>query len=226
LTSTAFSLRGTTVLRNDQRLLDAVDLSLPIGEPLIISGANGSGKTTLLRVLAGLMRISAGEGEVLGHPLPLSGSARRRVTAALDEPAFWPWMTAQSTLRTVADLSGRPAPDVGSILAEVGLDSSRFAIRRSKRVGRYSQGMRKRLQVACALAVAGDLLLVDEPTTSLDDEGRELVWEALRRRSERSTTVVVTTHDEDACDRLNARRVLLEGGRVLEGVEAGGHRGD
>lgn len=222
MTGTAFSLRGTTVLRNDQRLLDAVDLDLATGEPMIVSGANGSGKTTLLRVLAGLMRISEGDGEVLGHPLPLPEHVRRRVTAALDEPAFWPWMTAHATLRTVADLSGRRTPDVDAVLTEVGLDSSRFALRRSKRVGQYSQGMRKRLQVACALVVGGELLLIDEPTTSLDDDGRKLVWGALRRRVERSITVVVTTHDREAQNHLGGEQVVLDGGRIVDRIPSAG----
>lgn len=167
------------------------------------------------------MGMSDGDREVLGHPLPLPEHVRRRVIAALDEPAFWPWMTAHATLRTVADLSGRRTPDVDAVLTEVGLDSSRFALRRAKRVGQYSQGMRRRLQVACALAVGGELLLIDEPTTSLDD-GRELVWGALRRRVEQSITVVVTTHDRDAQDHLGGERVVLDRGRIVDRVPRAG----
>jgi ABC-2 type transport system ATP-binding protein len=214
MSDVAFSLRRATVLRNEQRLLDGVDLTVERGEVVVITGDNGAGKTTLLRVLSGLARLTAGEGEVLGEPLPLSAATRRRVRAALDEPAFWPWMTAHGVLRTVADLSGEPRPDIGSVLSEVGLDSSRFALRRTKRVGHFSQGMRKRLQVACVLALSGDLLLVDEPTASVDEPGAELVWDALRRRAQSGVTIVVATHERDAAARLDARAAHLDRGRL------------
>jgi ABC-type multidrug transport system ATPase subunit len=208
-------LRRVGVSRGGQRLLDGVELRVRRGEAVVVAGENGAGKTTLLRVVAGLMRISEGGGAVLGDPLPVSSATRRRISAALDEPAFWPWMSAQAVVRTVVDLSGHRRPDVPALLAEMGLDAPRLAVRRSKRVATFSQGMRKRLQVACALAIPADLLLVDEPTASLDAEGAGLVWSALGRRRERGTTIVVASHDRDAAARLGARRLLLERGRVV-----------
>lgn len=216
MTRTALSLRGISVRRSDQLLLDKVDLDVQEGECVIVRGSNGAGKTTLLRVLTGLMLVSEGEAEVLGETLPLGAKTRRRISAALDEPAFWPWMSAHAVIRTVADLSGRAQPDVTSLLSEVGLDGSRFAMKRSKRVGHFSQGMRKRLQVACALSLPGDLLLIDEPTASLDQEGAELVWQALERRSAQGAAIVVATHDEKGAPRLDARVVTLERGRIVD----------
>lgn len=208
------------MVRSGQRLLDRVDLTVAKGEAVVIRGHNGAGKTTLLRVLAGLMHISEGEAEVLGEATPLTSTIRRRVSASLDDPAFWPWMSARSVIRTVADLSGHPRPDTSALLEEIGLDDARFALRRSKRVGHFSQGMRKRLQIACVLALPSDLLLVDEPTANLDSEGVELVCRALVRRRDQGATVIVATHDEEPAHRLGGRSVTLDRGRVVDDVPA------
>jgi ABC-type multidrug transport system ATPase subunit len=211
----AVTLRRTSVLRNDQRLLDRVDLDVRQGGAVVLQGSNGAGKTTLLRVIAGLMAPTEGAITVFGEEAPLSTVTRRRIAAALDEPAFWPWMTAHGVLRTVADLGGHPKPDTAALLAEFGLDHARFALRRSKRVGKFSQGMRKRLQVAAALSAPCDLLLLDEPTASLDDEGTELVWAALRRRKDAGMTLLVASHDAEAAPRIGAALIRLELGVVV-----------
>lgn len=215
MTQLAFSLRGTSVLRNGHALLEAVDLEARTGTLILLTGPNGAGKTTLLRVLSGVMRPSGGELTILGRLAPVPRATGRRVRAALDEPAFWPWMTAHGVIRTVADLSGEPAPAADHVLAELGLDAQRFALKRSKRVKHFSQGMRKRLQVACVLALPADLILLDEPTASLDVAGARLVWEALARRLAQGATIVVATHDRARLDHVDGRTVELDAGRVI-----------
>lgn len=208
-------LDGATVRRGDQTLIRDVTLALERAELLALAGPNGAGKSSLLRVMAGLMELDRGAGSVLGHDLPLRGAAaRRRISAVLDEPAFWPWMSGASVLRTVADLAGAPPPDTSARLAEVGLEGERPRRMRRKPVRSYSQGMRKRLQVACALAVEADLLILDEPTSTLDDEGALLVWQALAERRRRGATVVVATHDPAAAGAFGARVLTLAAGAV------------
>lgn len=213
---TAITLRGASIWRANQSLLRGVDLDVTVGGRLVIAGRNGAGKTTLLRLIAGLMRPNEGAGSVLGCPFPLSTAARRRILASLDEPAFWPWMTARGTLKTVADLSGQSHGRVDEALRSVGLDADHLAASQSKRVGRFSQGMRKRLQVASILALEGDLLLLDEPTASLDEEGTDLIWQALDQANKAGRTIVVATHDSDASKRFRAQRIRLEQGQIVE----------
>lgn len=218
----AFSLRGATVLRNDQKVLDTVDIALSEGDALVLSGPNGAGKTSLMRVIAGLMPLTDGKAWLFGRPFPPGRSTRVRVATALDEPSFWPWMSAYSVVRTVCDLAGTRAPDISSQLEEVGLDGSRRVLfPRAKRVSKFSQGMRKRLQVACALVLSRDLLLIDEPTASLDADGCELVWSAFERRVASGTTLVVASHDEDAAARLGARHIAMSHGRLISPVTTG-----
>jgi ABC-2 type transport system ATP-binding protein len=192
-----------------------VTLALERAGFLALAGPNGAGKSSLLRIIAGLIDLDAGTGSILGYPLPLHGSAaRRRISAVLDEPAFWPWMSGSSVLRTVSDLAGAPSPDAPALLAEVGLEPERSHRIRRKAVRAYSQGMRKRLQVACALAVEAELLILDEPTSTLDDDGAQLVWRAIAERRRRGATVVVATHDPAGAAAFGARIVTLAGGAI------------
>lgn len=211
-------LDGATVRRGGQSLIRDVTLDVGRAEFLALAGPNGAGKSSLLRVMAGLVELDAGSGAVLGQCLPLrGGAARRRISAVLDEPAFWPWMSGASVLRTVTDLAGAPAPDAHALLAEVGLETQAARRwRRRKPVRAYSQGMRKRLQVASALAIDADLLIVDEPTSTLDDDGAGLVWHAIAERRRRGATVVVATHDPAGARAHGARIVTLDGGAVVQ----------
>lgn len=191
------SLRRAEVRRSGMRILEPLSFELQPGDLAFVRGSNGSGKSTLLRMIAGLISPSEGELSIDGQPAPLSASSRRKVSAAIDEPAFWPWMTARQTLRTVADLAGKRIDVPERSLKPVGLDASRFAVARGKRVGNFSQGMRKRLQVACAVALDRPILLLDEPTGSLDDDGARLIWKLVQEQCADGKVVVVATHGHD-----------------------------
>ncbi len=221
MSEVAFELAGATVTSAGQRLLDEVDLSLPVGGALVISGANGAGKTTLLRTIRGSVLPSSGSVTTLGHRPPLPASVSSRVTAIVDEPAFWPWMTAGGAMKTVLSLGGKTLEDETPYLEAVGLDSTLPAGRRRKKIKAFSQGMRRRLQVACALAMGGDLLLIDEPTSNLDAEGAAVVWEALAARNRGGATLVVASHDPDAAGFLDCDRVEMRYGQVVGRSPAG-----
>lgn len=221
MSEVAFELVGATVSSAGQRLLDEVDLSLPAGGALVISGANGAGKTTLLRAIRGSVLPSSGSVTTLGHGVPLPASVSSRITAIVDEPAFWPWMTAGAAMKTVLNLSGKTMEDETPYLEAVGLDSALSFGRRRKKIKAFSQGMRRRLQVACALAMGGDLLLIDEPTSNLDAEGAAMVWDALAAANREGATLVVASHDPDASGFLDCDRIEMRYGQVVERTPAG-----
>lgn len=209
-------MRGISVLRNEQHLLRDVSIELRRGEAVLLTGPNGAGKTTLLRVVAGLMPVDEGEGIVLGARFPLDGHIRRRISASLDEPALWPWMNADRVIRTVMELRGERCRDSAAALAEVGLSDRQLGRGRRKHVRRFSQGMRKRLQVACSLAVESDLLVIDEPTAGLDKEGSERIWLALEARRESGASLIVATHDAEGAESLEARVVRMDRGVLAD----------
>ena len=177
----------------DRPALRGVDLTVPAGASLAVLGPNGSGKTTLLRILATLLRPSGGEARVLGAPLP--GEAwrlRGRVGYLGHEPLLYRDLTGRENLRFHAELHGIRDPDrrIREVLEAVGMEG-----RADSRVGELSAGMRQRLAICRCVLHEPDLILLDEPDSHLDAEGRELASRVIGPGGGR--TRVVVTHDPE-----------------------------
>lgn len=175
-----------------EHALPETSLSVVGGRPVVVSGRSGSGKSTLLRVLAGLLSPTTGAVRLWGASPSSRALARRRIGLTLDEPHLWPWMRARDAVVTLAGLGGASIrrPEADALLDELALGDAA-----GTRVSRLSQGMRRRVQLAGALAIGTDLLLLDEPTASLDDAVGGVVWDALQRRSAAGVPIVAASHD-------------------------------
>ncbi len=191
----------------ERAALDGVDLHLAEGEFALVTGPNGAGKTTLLRVLATVIRPSAGAVAVAGHALPRAAPKARPLIGYVGHgPLTYPGLTARENLELYAALYGVPAERIGPALARVGLDG-----RGRDPVAGFSRGMAQRLALARAVLHGPSLLLMDEPTAGLDSGGRELMREVL---AEPGRTVIVSTHEPAWFDGLATREVRLAAGRV------------
>ncbi len=183
-------------------------LEIKAGERVHLSGANGAGKSTVLRCISGTMPLTTGMVTIIGQ---LAGSllARTMVGSCIEpERGLYPNLSARDNLLFAARLRQR-GQDVRAAVrdVEIELGISDFA---AEKVRHYSAGMRARVAIARALLGSPVLLLLDEPTRSLDQAGRELLWSALRRR--RSVACLITSHlpsDQVECD----RSLTLVGGR-------------
>jgi heme exporter protein A len=185
--------------------VDGVSVELAAGQTLVVLGPNGAGKTTLLRVLATLLRPSAGEVLVLGCSLPREAwKLRGRVGFLGHEPLLYRDLTGRENLRFQAKLHGLRGAGAESrieaLLAAMGMER-----RADDRVADLSAGMRQRLAICRCVLHEPALLLLDEPDSHLDAEGRELAREVIGPGGGR--TRVVVTHDPD--------RFLPEADRVL-----------
>ncbi len=166
------------------------ELSFDIAQGEIVGflGPNGAGKTTTLRMLAGLVKPTAGTCQVLGAPVP--GMSLRRVGTMIEEPTFYPYLTGRANLRHAALLHGDvPEGRVDEALAFVRMQDAA-----SKKVRAYSQGMRQRLALARALLWRPQVLLLDEPTNGLDPTGIAEFRESLKAVAAEGTTVLVSSH--------------------------------
>lgn len=196
------------------RALDGVDLDVPAGRLVGVIGGNGSGKTTLLRVLAGILRPDAGEVRVMG-----TDPRRDRGAAAYagQHAALDPEMTGWETLRLFHALRGLPASGRAACLERV-VDDYGLRPYAERRVGTWSGGQRQRLHLALEAIHDPRLLLLDEPTSSLDPEGRRDLWRRAAALRDAGATLLVATHDlaevEAHCDCV----LLLHRGRVLADV--------
>jgi heme exporter protein A len=185
--------------------LDGVGLELGGGESLVVLGPNGAGKTTLLRVLATLLRPSAGEVRVLGCSLPNEAwKLRGRIGYLGHEPLLYRDLSGRENLRFHARLHGIEGEAAEARIDEL-LAATRMSRRADERVAELSAGMRQRLAICRCVLHRPELLLLDEPDSNLDLEGRELARELIGAGS--GATRVVVTHDPD--------RFLPEADRVL-----------
>ena len=192
-------------------ILRGLDLSLRSGEALAVVGPNGAGKTTLLRLLAGLMRPSAGQIHILGQPLAQgSGSTRRAIGLLSHHSLLYDDLTLLENLTFAARLYGLAPPHAAAAAA---LEQAGLAERAHERPGRLSLGLLQRAAIARALLHRPQLLLLDEPFTALDAPASERLRADLRQRMELGLGVVLVTHHLAEVWQLASRVAVLVDGR-------------
>ncbi|WP_460436427.1 ATP-binding cassette domain-containing protein [Angustibacter speluncae] len=214
MTHTVISLEGLRKSYGSQVVLDHLDLAVGAGV-LALLGPNGAGKTTLVNVLATLTRPDAGTARVLGHDVVREPGAVRRLIgvtgqyAAVDEV-----LTGLENLVMVARLQGlRPA--AARRRASGLLERFDLADAGRRRVGTYSGGMRRRLDLAMSLVRSPRVVFLDEPTTGLDARSRQTLWDEVRSLAAEGSSVLLTTQYLDEADALADRVVVLDHGRVV-----------
>jgi heme exporter protein A len=186
--------------------LDSVDLAVERGEHVAVLGENGAGKTTLLRILATALRPSSGKLEIMGLDARKERSRLRgRMAYVAHSPGVYPALTAEENLAFFCDLRGADRARVPEALEMAGL--GHVARRRASDL---SRGMQQRLAIARAMLHDPLMLILDEPDSSLDAAGADLLAAVMQNR-----TTVLATHDQALATRLCPRTLVLRKGRVL-----------
>jgi len=195
--SEAIELRGLCRDFDERAALHDLELELAGGETLVVLGPNGAGKTTLLRILATLLRPSAGEVRVLGARLPGEAwKVRGRVGFLGHDPLLYRDLSGRENLRFQARLHGLRG-DIAEQRIGVLLDAIGMERNADRRVAELSAGMRQRLAICRCVLHEPELLLLDEPESHLDAEGREAARELIGP-AEGRTRVLVTHEPERA----------------------------
>src|SRR5574338_939138 len=210
----AIRARGLTKRYGEVLALDALDLDVPRDSVFGFLGPNGAGKTTTLRILTSLASAGQGTAEILGVPVGDGAPNRQGMIGYLDQdPRFHGWMRGRELLELVGRLYGMEGSSlrarVDEALELVGLSD---AARRT--VGGYSGGMRQRLGLAQAILNRPPVLLLDEPVSALDPEGRRDLLEVIRTLGGTSTVLFSTrilNDGERVCDRV----AILDHGRLV-----------
>ena len=196
--------------------VDHLSMSVPRGEIYGFLGPNGAGKTTTLKMLAGLLSPTSGTATVAGElvrPGEASLELRRRVGFLAEEPAFYPWMTANEALVFVTRLHGSAAARAKARAAEL-LHTVGLADRATDRIRSFSRGMKQRLGIALALAGEPDVLLLDEPASALDPQGRKEVLALIGRLRGRAT-ILMSSHVLEDVQRVCSWVGILNKGQLV-----------
>ncbi|WP_329383501.1 ATP-binding cassette domain-containing protein [Streptomyces sp. NBC_01351] len=212
----AIFVEGVHKRYGDKHALAGLDLEVRPGTVQAVLGPNGAGKTTAVRVMSTLLRHDEGVVRVAGHDVRTDAAAvRARIGllgqhAALDEE-----LDGRQNLEMFGRLHHLGARRAGARADEL-LERFGLADTGRKPVGRYSGGMRRRLDLAASLITDPEVLFLDEPTTGLDPRGRAEVWSAVRSLVGGGTTVLLTTQYLEEADQLADRIALIDAGRVAQ----------
>jgi ABC-2 type transport system ATP-binding protein len=208
--------------KNGPRAVDGIDLRVQAGEIYGFLGPNGAGKSTTVLMLTTLLPPTAGTARVAGFDIVSEGPlVRASIGAALQEAALDPLLTGREHMRIQTALHGLAKAERAErgqeLLERVGL--SRAA---DRKVGGYSGGMKRRLDLALALAHRPQILFLDEPTTGLDIQSRTALWdEVARLAAEEGVTVFLTTQYLEEADTLAGRVGIIDHGHIVaEGTPA------
>ncbi len=203
------------------RAVDGIDLRVAPGEIYGFLGPNGAGKSTTVLVLTTLLPPTSGHARVAGLDVVHQGAAvRRAIGASLQESALDPFLTGREHMRLQSALHGLTKADYekrgAELLERVGLTDAA-----DRKVGGYSGGMKRRLDLGLALVHRPRLLFLDEPTTGLDPQSRAALWDEVRRLADDGVTVFLTTQYLEEADVLADRVGIIDRGRIVaEGTPA------
>jgi len=195
--------------------VDAIDFAVERGECFGLLGANGAGKTSTLRMVQAVSPRSGGSLRVLGLDPERDGKrVRARLGVCGQEDSLDPDLCVLDNLLLYGTYFGEPRRQTRRRAEEL-LDFVALGEKARRGIPELSGGMKRRLMLARALINQPELLVLDEPTTGLDPQGRHLIWQKLRELKERGVTMLLTTHYMDEAERLCDRLVILDRGRIL-----------
>ncbi|MFI5777110.1 ATP-binding cassette domain-containing protein [Nocardia sp. NPDC051570] len=214
-TDSAIVVESVEKAFGEVRALRGISFTVPAGSVLGVLGPNGAGKTTMVSVLSTLVRPDAGRALVAGHDV-VRAAAQVRASimltgqyAALDEV-----LTGRENLVLFGRLMGLRPKQAKERAAQL-LDQFELVEAADRRVGRYSGGMRRRIDIACGLVRLPKVVFLDEPTTGLDPVSRQQLWALIRELKRQGVTILLTTQYLEEADALSDNIIVIDQGRVI-----------
>lgn len=205
ITNATKSIKGHTVLDN---------ITLTLESPKVIGfkGINGSGKTMLMRLICGLISPTTGTVSIDGKLLGKEISFPQSLGLLLENPAFIDDYSAFDNLKLLTSIKRKATDEkIVESISRVGLSSAG-----KKKYKKYSLGMKQRLGIAAAIMETPDIIILDEPTNSLDDSGVELVKEIVTEEKNRGALIIVSCHDKSVLEFLSDEIYTITDGRITD----------
>lgn len=201
---------------NKNMVLDNINLHMVSGQVYGFQGKNGSGKTMLMRALIGLIHPTSGTILIDQKELGKDMDFPKSIGFLLENPTFLDMYSGPDNLRLLAGVDNNISADminkeIDSLIEEVGLKSAR-----NKKYKKYSLGMKQRLGIAAAVLGNPDIVVLDEPTNALDDDGKDMVKRIVKMQKERGALVIISCHEMQTLEELSDEIVRLKEGRICE----------
>ena len=201
---------------NKNMVLDNINLHMVSGQVYGFQGINGSGKTMLMRALIGLIHPTSGTIVIDQKELGKDMDFPKSIGFLLENPTFLDMYSGPDNLRLLAGVDNNISADminkeIDSLIEEVGLKSAR-----NKKYKKYSLGMKQRLGIAAAVLGNPDIVVLDEPTNALDDDGKDMVKRIVKMQKERGALVIISCHEMQTLEELSDEIVRLKEGRICE----------
>lgn len=204
------TLANVSKVIGKQTVLDRIHLQLERNQIHAFFGTNGSGKSMLFRAICGLLKPTAGEVIIDGKTLHKDCSFPESIGVVIESPGFWNAYTGLENLQMLAAIKNKiNVNDIRQAIARVGLDPAD-----GRTFKKYSLGMKQRLAIAQALMEQPDILILDEPTNALDEDGVELIRAIILEEKRRGATILIASHNKEDVDILADHRFRVKNGTV------------
>ncbi|WP_017416565.1 ABC transporter ATP-binding protein [Clostridium tunisiense] len=206
-------VKGVKKAYKDVEVLKGVDFEVEQGGIFALLGSNGAGKTTMIRIMATLLKADAGSAQINGFDIEKSpGNIRSSISLTGQFAAIDEILTGRENLQMIAKLRHLKNPKV---VADELIKRFGMAEAADRRVGTYSGGMKRRIDIAMSLVGNPKIIFLDEPTTGLDPEARLEVWKIVKELSATGTTVFLTTQYLEEAEQLADKIAILHGGKII-----------
>lgn len=201
---------------NKNIVLDNINLHMVSGQVYGFQGINGSGKTMFMRALIGLIHPTSGKILIDQKELGKDMDFPKSIGFLLENPTFLDMYSGPDNLRLIAGVDNNISADminkeIDSLIEEVGLKSAG-----NKKYKKYSLGMKQRLGIAAAVLGNPDIVVLDEPTNALDDDGKDMVKRIVKMQKERGALVIISCHEMQTLEELSDEIIRLREGRICE----------
>jgi ABC-2 type transport system ATP-binding protein len=205
-------IKGLSKIIRGNRILSNINLKLERGKIYGFKGKNGSGKTMLFRAICGLIKATEGEIIVDGKVLGKDISFPKNLGVLIEYPGFLPNFTGFKNLKYLADINSKIGDkEIKETLKAVGLDPED-----SRKVRKYSLGMKQRLGIAQAIMEQPDLIILDEPTNALDVDGVKLINNIVIELKKKNKIVLIANHDREEIEMISDEIFTIQQGEIID----------
>ncbi|MCD7827019.1 MAG: ATP-binding cassette domain-containing protein [Clostridiales bacterium] len=214
---TSVKIDSVSKIIRRKKVLDSVSLEINSGKVIGFKGINGSGKTMLMRIVSGLIRPTEGKVFINEKQLHKDISFPESIGVFIENPAFLDAYSGFENLKILASIKKTAGEDrITEVLEQVGLGDAG-----KKKYRKYSLGMKQRLGIAAAVLEQPDIVILDEPTNSLDDSGVEMVKQIVLEQRDRGALVIISCHDAEILEELSDEIYTITEGRITDHIILG-----